>query len=94
MQSQRPQIGQWLDRFGETYSKCVLAATLVALVGLPLLGVPMHSTPTQVCPYLALVLCEHERRLVGFLPPCPLSCMPMGGPRRLCRVSSKQALAW
>ena len=48
VQSQRPQIGQWLDRFGETYSKCVLVATFAALAGLPLLGVPLHSTPTQV----------------------------------------------
>ena len=41
MQGQRPQIGQWLDRFGEAYSKGVLGATLLALVGLPLLGVPL-----------------------------------------------------
>ena len=48
VQGQRPQIGQWLDRFGERYSKGVLAATFLALAGLPLLGVPMRSTPTQV----------------------------------------------
>ncbi len=47
MQASKPQLRAWIDEVGEVYSKAVIAATAVALLVLPLAGVPLLSTATQ-----------------------------------------------
>ena len=41
LQASKPQLRRWIDTVGEIYSKVVIAATVAALIGLPMCGVPM-----------------------------------------------------
>ncbi len=47
LQASKPQLRAWIDQVGEIYSKAVIAATAIALLVLPLAGVPLLSTATQ-----------------------------------------------
>ena len=47
LQASKPQLRAWIDQVGEVYSKAVIAATAMALLVLPLAGVPLLSTATQ-----------------------------------------------
>lgn len=48
LQAKRPQLRTWLDRFGEVYSKAVIAATLGLLGALLAAGVPLLGAAGQV----------------------------------------------
>ena len=49
LQASKPQLRRWIDTVGEVYSKVVIAATIAALIILPMRGVPLLSTAGQRC---------------------------------------------
>ncbi|KAL3159617.1 putative cadmium/zinc-transporting ATPase hma1, chloroplastic [Trebouxia sp. C0009 RCD-2024] len=70
-QASRPKMKRWIDSFGEVYSKAIIAATLVIIIVLPLLGVPMLGSATQRGAFY---------RAMGFLTtasPCALVLVPL-----------------
>ena len=48
LQAKRPQLRTWLVRFGEVYSKAVVAAAVALLAGLLATGVPLLGAAGQV----------------------------------------------
>ncbi len=74
---------RWIDSFGEVYSKAIIAATLVILVVLPMLGVPMLGSPTQRGAFY---------RAMGFLTtasPCALVLVPLAYVSAIGAVTSR-----
>ena len=83
LQASRPQMKRWIDSFGEVYSKAVIAATLVILLVLPMLGVPMLGSPTQSGAFY---------RAMGFLTaasPCALVLVPLAYVSAIGAVTSR-----
>lgn len=86
LQASRPQMKRWIDSFGEVYSKAVIAATLVILLVLPMLGVPMLGSATQSGAFY---------RAMGFLTaasPCALVLVPLAYVSAIGAVTSRQAI--
>ena len=83
LQASRPKMKRWIDSFGEVYSKAIIAATLVILVVLPMLGVPMLGTATQRGAFY---------RAMGFLTtasPCALVLVPLAYVSAIGAVTSR-----
>ncbi len=83
LQASRPKMKRWIDSFGEVYSKAIVAATLVILVVLPILGVPMLGSPTQRGAFY---------RAMGFLTtasPCALVLVPLAYVSAIGAVTSR-----
>lgn len=71
-QASKPEVRRWIDQVGEVYSKAVIAATVAALIILPLLGVPLLSTAGQRgAVYRAM-------GLLTTASPCALVLVPLG----------------
>ena len=47
MQLRKPQLGRWLDSFGQVYAKAVIAVTAASFVVLLASGVPLLSHGVQ-----------------------------------------------
>jgi len=83
VQASRPKMKRWIDSFGEVYSKAIIAATLVILGVLPMLGVPMLGSPTQRGAFY---------RAMGFLTtasPCALVLVPLAYVSAIGAVTSR-----
>ncbi|KAK9843857.1 hypothetical protein WJX84_011028, partial [Apatococcus fuscideae] len=82
----KPQLRHWLDRFGEVYAKCVIAATAAALVIMPLLGVPLLGAPGQRgAIYRAM-------GLLTTASPCALVIVPLAYVSAIASITSRGIL--
>ncbi|KAK9811372.1 hypothetical protein WJX72_002746 [[Myrmecia] bisecta] len=85
-QAMRPELRRWLDDFGEAYSKGVIAATLAALVILPLTGVPLvGSGAERGAMYRAM-------GLLTTASPCALVLVPLAYVSAIAAVTSRGML--
>ncbi|KAK9839980.1 hypothetical protein WJX74_001427 [Apatococcus lobatus] len=85
-QERKPQLRHWLDRFGEVYAKCVIAATAAALVIMPLLGVPLLGAPGQRgAIYRAM-------GLLTTASPCALVIVPLAYVSAIASITSRGIL--
>lgn len=83
-QAERPRLKSWLDVFGETYSKAVIAGTLFALAVMLGMGIPLLSTsPTQRGAFY---------RAMGLLTvasPCALVMTPLAYVSAIAAIASR-----
>jgi heavy metal translocating P-type ATPase len=86
-QAQRPQLRTWLERFGEIYSKLVIAATVVALGVMVTTGVPfLGSTGAERgALYRAM-------GLLTVASPCALVMVPLAYVSAIAAVASRGIL--
>ena len=83
MQASKPKLRAWIDEVGEVYSKAVIAATAVALLVLPLAGVPLLSTATQRgAVYRAM-------GLLTTASPCALVLVPLAYVSAIAAITSR-----
>ena len=84
-QASKPEVRRWIDQVGEVYSKAVVAATLAALVILPLTGVPLLSTAGQRgAVYRAM-------GLLTTASPCALVLVPLAYVSAIAAITSRRA---
>jgi cation transport ATPase len=85
-QASKPQLRRWIDDVGEVYAKFVIAATIAALIILPLRGVPMLSQAGQRGAFY---------RAMGLLTtasPCALVLVPLSYVSAIAAITSRGML--
>ena len=82
-QAKKPQLGRWLDSFGEVYARAVIAAVVASFLGLLALGVPLLSQGARRgALYRAL-------GLLTTASPCALVLVPLAYVSAIAAVSSR-----
>jgi len=83
LQTTKPKIGRWLDRFGSVYSRGVIAAVILCFGALLATGVPMMSQGAQQgAVYRALALLTTAS-------PCALILVPLAYVSALAAITKR-----
>ena len=83
VQAKKPQLGRWLDSFGEVYARAVIAAVVASFLALLALGVPLLSQGARRgALYRAL-------GLLTTASPCALVLVPLAYVSAIAAVSSR-----